>query len=431
VKLLRAIAALVIVASVAHADRKLVAPESLPIEHMQLANGLQVILARDASATAVAIHVRYEAGAASERSTEAGYTHLVETLLGEGSVHVKDFTARIEAAGGWATTATTTDALAMTEQVPAHALELALWLEAERMAGLADGITATGLAHARELIHAEWRAAYVEDPHALVAREVQRALWTGVRDGAAVLADIPAADVEAVRRFARERLVPNRATVVIAGRFDVAATRTLVRRYFAWIPAREGAVESVHDTIEPRTSALTTTVKDPVAKVVVAFRCEPFTPAIDVIGQLLANGTSSRLVAALVNTGLASEVHSEVTRTRAAELRLVATPAPGIDPARVALALHAELARLRAQPPTTAEVLRAASPLVTDFHLAMENLVVRAELLATWTAYGRRRLSQQWSTSLSRMSTEAVGAAISRWLGEHAAVTVIGQPEGT
>jgi zinc protease len=427
-RLARAIAMLVVIASVARAQRPAAA---LPIEHMELDNGLHVILAQDASASSVAIHVRYEAGAASERAGEAGYTHLVEVLLGEGSVHVKDFGARIEAVGGWSTTTTTSDSLATTDQVPAHALELVLWLEAERMAGLADGITATGLAHARELIGAEWRAAYVEDPYALVSREVERALWTGVRDGAAVLAEIKTADLETVRRFARERMVPNRATVVIAGRFDVGATRTLVRRYFAWIPAREGAVETIHDTIEPRTTAITTTVNDPVAKVVVAFRCEPFTPAIDVIGQLLASTPSSRLVAALVDTGLASEIHTEITRTRAAELRLVATPAPGVDPARVAAALHAELAKLRAQPPATAEVVRAAAPLVTDFYVAMESLAVRAELLATWAAYERRGLSQQWASSLTRMSKQTVSAAIVRWLGEHAAVTVIGRPEGT
>jgi zinc protease len=430
--ILRAIAALVVIASsslIVIASSRIVRYEPLPVEHMQLRNGLHVMLARDASASSVAVHVRYDSGAATERAGEEGYTHLVEVLLGEGSVHVKDFVARIEAAGGWATTTTTSDYLAMTEQVPAHALELVLWLEAERMAGLADGITEAGLAHARELIHAEWRAAYVDDPYALVAREVQRGLWTGVQDGAPVLADIKAVDVETVRRFARERLIPNRATLVITGRFDAASTRKLVERYFGWIPARETTAAS-HVKIEPRTKAVSTTVKDPVAKVVVAFRCEPFEPAIDIVGRVLASGPSSRLVRALVDTGLANEVHAEVTRQRAAELRLVATPAPGVDPARVAAVMHAELAHLRKHLPSVIEVKRAVGPLVTDFYVAMENLAVRAELLADWTANGRGdALLSSWPMLLHFGAP--VEATIVRWLTEQAAVTVMGRPEGT
>jgi zinc protease len=425
--ILRAIAALIVVAS---DSRAVVPPERLPVEHVKLGNGLNVILARDTSATSVAVHVRYRSGAASERADEAGYTHLLELLLGEGSVHVKDFTARIDAAGGWATTTATSDYLGMTEQVPAHALDLVLWLEAERMAGLADGIGAAGVAHARELIAAEWRAAYVDDPYALVAREVQRGLWTGVRDGAAVLAEIKAADVEAVRRFARERLVPNNATIVIAGRFDVAATRKLVKRYFGWIPPRELA-PATRAKIEPRATAVSVTVNDPVPKVVVAFRCEPFTPAIDVIGQLLAGGPTARLVIALVDTGLASEVHAEVTRQRAAELRIVTTPAAGVDPARVAQVIQAELAKLRAQPPSRDELGRARMRLVTDFFVAMENLAVRAELLASWAEFGSRDpLLMAWPWMLDGSGID-LKPVIARWLGEQSAVTVIARPEGT
>jgi zinc protease len=425
--ILRAIAALIVIAST---SRMVVPRERLAVEHVQLGNGLHVILSPDQSAASVAVHVRYQSGAASERADETGYTHLLELLLGEGSVHVKDFTARVDATGGWATTTATSDYLGMTEQVPAHALELVLWLEAERMAGLADGITAAGVAHAREVIAAEWRAAYVDDPYALVDREVKRALWSGVRDGAAVLAEIKAADVETVRRFARERLVPNNATLVIAGRFDSGGARKLVERYFGWIPPRE-LVPVVHTKIEPRKSALSVTVKDPVAKVVVAFRCEPFTGDIDVIGQVLAGGSASRLASALVDTGLASEVHAELTRQRAAELRLVATPVPGVDAARVVQGIHDELARLRAHPPSSVELRRARMLLITESRVAMENHAVRAEMLASWAVHGSDdSLISAWPGMLHGHSDD-IKPVIERWLGERAAVTVIGRPEGT
>jgi predicted Zn-dependent peptidase len=424
---IRAIVALFVIAGF---SRVVPPPDPLPVEQLTLPNGLRVMLAPDRSASSVAVHVRYDTGAASERAGEAGYTRLLEALLGEGSVHVDDFAARVDAVGGWATTTTTSDSLAMTDQVPAHALDLVLWLEAERMAGLADGIDEAGLAHARELVAAEYRAAFVEDPYALVPREVQRALWRGGPAGYAqpVLADVKAVDVAAIRRFARERLLPNRATVVITGGFEMPYARARVEHYFGWIPPRE-TTPAPRVTLEPNTSAVRTTVKDPVAKVVVAFRCEPFDPAIELLGEVLANAPSSRLVAAVVDRGLATDVRAEVTHQRAAELRLVATPAAGVDPAKVADAIHAELAKLRTHPPSGAELGRARALLGTDFYIAMENPAVRAEQLARWAGFGRGgALLGVWPHLLRR--THDVRATIARWLDGRSAVTVIGRPGG-
>ncbi|HEY5925526.1 MAG TPA: insulinase family protein, partial [Kofleriaceae bacterium] len=241
--LARAIATLVVIASVARA-RPVVVIDRLPVEHVDMRNGLHVILAPDDAASSVVVHVRYKSGAALERTIEAGYTNLLAKLMSAGSVHVKDFDARIEAAGGWANAQATHDYFAVTDSVPAHALDLVLWLEAERMAGLADGMTEAAVAAARDATVAEWRSAYVDEPYALVTRELQRALWVGefARYGNPVLGDgyhAHVASVESVRRFARERLAPNHAILVVAGRFDRAAAKRLVERYFNWIPMRE------------------------------------------------------------------------------------------------------------------------------------------------------------------------------------------------
>jgi zinc protease len=365
---LRAIAVLIVIAGGAHSPRI----ERLPAEQVRLGNGLTVLLAPDASVGSVAVHVRYAAPLVSERSGEAGYTRALERQLAAGSVHVTDAAARIEAAGGWATTATTADFIGLTEQVPTHALPLVLWLEAERMAGVAD------------VIHDE-----------------------------------------ALRRFTRERIAPNHALLVIAGRFDVVRTRRLVERYFGWIPAREGIVPP-QISVEPRTSAHTTQTVGEIASVVVSFRCEGFDPAIELVGQVLAGGASSRLPRAFAQAGLAVEVRIDITRMRDAELRIVATPGDGVDPAAVATIVHRELTALRTAPPSDDELARARALLVTDFAVAMELLAVRAELLASWATIGRGgSLLRRWPELLTSTSREQVAATIAHWLGEPSASTAI------
>ena len=443
----RAAVLLVAIASVARA-RIVTVPDPMAIDYVYLRNGMKVILAPDRAASSVVVHVRYEAGAAIERSVESGYTALLAKLMTAGSVHVKDFDARIDAVGGWTTSTATSDYLAVTDQAPANALELVLWLEAERMAGLATGITPEGVATAREALYAEWRAAYVDEPYALATRELQRALWTGPLAAQAnpVLGDGYAAHVAnegAVRWFASERLTPNNATVVVAGRFDPVATKKLVERYFSWIPTRETKTGRGNLWVAPRDSAVEVTVKDPIAKVIVAFRCEPFDPAIEVIAQLLSGGPSSRLWRRLVDGKLATDVHAEIVRQRAGELRIEATPAPGVDPAKLGAAIRAEIAALRAplpgsphneklriEPPSSDEVARAVAAVETEFLVAAENLAVRADMLASWSAYsGGGPLLSEWRARLRKRGVDELQRTLWKWLADSASVTVIARPE--
>jgi zinc protease len=419
-----------VIASIARA-RVAPAVDPLPVEDFQLRNGLRVLLAPDVAASSVVVHVRYEAGTASEQAGEAGYTALLAKLMSAGSVHVTDFDTRIEAVGGWSTTAATSDYLAATEQVPAHALVLVLWLEAERMAGLADGMTANGIATARAAVQAEWQAAYGEEPFALVTREVERALWTGelAARGNPVLGDgvaVKVADAEAVRRFARARLQPNNAILVVAGRFELAAAKQQVERYFGWIPVRD-AVRSRKITITPHDVAIERVAKDPVAKVVVAFRCEPFDPAFEVAARLV----SSQLQR-LVDAKLASELHTELVRQRAGELRITALPAERVETAKLVEAIRNELATLRRHPPTPRDVARAAALVDAEFLVAVENVAVRADLLASWAVYGSGggSLVSEWRRRLASVSAADMQGALAQWLAEQAAVIVSGRPEG-
>ncbi len=273
------VAALVAVAALAHAEQTPQAALSITTE--RLPNGLDVVLAPDPTVASVVVHVRYETGAGDERPHEIGFTSVVERLAFAGSVHVKpgEYEERIDATGGFAGSIATVDHLNLWEQVPAGALDLALFLEAERMAGLADGITDAGVSSARDAVNAAYRSAYVDEPYALVAREVQRKLWpNGHRNRAEVLGDGKLAHATGARlqAFVRERIRPNAATLVVVGNFVPAHARAVVRRYFAWIPGGARAVRE-SATPSPRTPNLdeVLNVRDPVDKQVIAYRLPP------------------------------------------------------------------------------------------------------------------------------------------------------------
>jgi zinc protease len=420
--------AVAVLSSPARADMVQEPPPELPVVEETFANGLHVIVAPDPNVASVVVHVRYATGAADDP-----LAHLVERLLFDGSVHVKagDFDARIDAAGGWTSSTTAADHLSVFEQVPAEALELALWLEAERMAGLA--VTGAALAKEQAAIAAERRAAYEDHPSGLVAREVQKQLWSGPA-ATDVLADVSAATLADVRRFVRARITPRDTILVIAGRVEAGHALQLAQRYFAWIPAPEHVARVDRGTLVPRTTASETTVRDAVPKVTIAFRMNaPFASdevALEVEARLLTAPRTGRMQRALVDAKLASEVHAEIVRQRlGGELRFVATAAPGanLEQLRDLHDLMVTVIRetYRVQPAD--EVERAATAVEAELVANLENLAVRADSLATWaTSVG----SADYLGNLRAMqhvSPDALATAAKYWLAPNAAVTVIGR----
>ncbi len=408
---LRAIAlvALVALCSTAHA-----AP--LPLSVEVLPNGLHVVLAPDPSVSSVVVHVRYNTGTADD---DRGYAHLVERLMFDGTVHVHDFDAQIDAAGGWTSSATASDHVSVFELVPAEAVSLALWLEAERMAGLADGITDAGLAREVAAIGAERTASYGDHGYARVERAVEHALWPARGD---VLGDGIAPTREELRGYIRAHLNPANAVLVIAGRFDEAAALGLVRRDFAWIPG--GAIATRRSDVQPPLHAIALTVADPVPKVVVAFRANDDRAELAILAQLLG-GRTSPLAHQLVDDGLASDLQAEV---RDGEVRIAATVKPAIDPARVAAAIQRAIAELRTHERSPDDVARAVSSVEAELVARLETLAVRIDAIVEWSSHvgfvdtlGRARHALHAVTPASLLR---VAKAV---LAEQASVTVIGR----
>lgn len=387
----------------------------------------------------VRVLVRYRGGAADEPEDRAGFTHLVERLFADGTVHTRagEHEQHIDAAGGWTTSATTLDDLTLTTEVPPGALELTLWLEAERMAGLADGITEAGLAKERDAIAAEYRSAYVEAAHALTERAMRQALWPvahgnrhDIIGDAAVL---KTATVEELRRFVRERIAPRHATLAIVGRFSPADAERLARRYFAWIPggpnaatdatARPARVQRLGKPSEQR-------VGDAVDKIVVAYRVPVDSGSkhqLQVVAGLLAGSPTARLERALVATGRAIDVRVELfAHARGGELVIQATPANGADVERLAADVRSEAASFGVVPPSRELLDEVGARLDRDRLLALESLAGRTATLDDWRELASLdshvRSAQRVRASVSPAQLQAF---VRTWLSSTHAVTVI------
>ncbi|MDB4956314.1 MAG: Zinc protease [Myxococcales bacterium] len=399
-----------------------------------------MVLAPDPTVSSVVVEVRYRVGAADG---PAGFAHVLERMMFAGSVHVADFDGRIDAAGGWSSSVTTADHISVVDQVPAEALALALWLEAERMAGIPDAIDEARLANVQRAIAAERTSAYEDHPSGLVARAVQQTLWLGHPNGTLVLAEASgtAPDFAA---FARATLVPANATLVIAGRFDDKSVIALVQRYFGWMPAWPGRVAK-HVPLEPRKQAARVELEDPAAKVVFAFRTpkpgETGDAELELIAKILAGGRSSRLSKRLEGAGLATEIHADVIhQALGGELRIEALASPGIDVSRLAGAITEELAKLRDLPVSDDDMARASAAIDAELATGFQGLVFRADMLATWAASDRRddaaesRVGDGLHTASARLHVVTplgLRDAARTWLAESAAVIVVAGPKPT
>jgi len=428
------VVALIALATLAHAERA--TPETLarlPVETLRLPNGLDVVLAPDPSAANVVVHVRYDGGSSTETAAQNGYTHLVEHLLFLGSVHVTsgEYDTRIDAAGGFTGTVVSPDHLSVYEQVPAGALDLALFLEAERMAGFADGITETSIATAREAVLGEVKSMYSPNGYGLVERAVRRGLWPGghpyQRDTYGDETVIRRATRTDLRTFARQRIRPGNATLAIAGAFDLASTTARVRAYFGWIPDQRRTAAT-----RPETAALAkpvaTHVYDPAPKVVVAWRLpSPHNPDLVAL-EIAARLIEQRLHHGFVKERDARQVQASIVRyADSSELQITMIPSltDSEVPAPYIESITRTVALLGDRPLDEATLASAIASYETELLLQLEGLVFRADTLARWHVEGEHGLGTLPS-QLRAITPASLQRAAKAWLGESAHVVVKG-----
>ncbi len=289
------------------------APTPLTVESFTLPNGLRVHLVEDHTAQVVAVNVWYDVGSRNERAGRTGFAHLFEHMMFQGSANVKkaEHNSHIERAGGMLNGSTNPDRTNYYQALPSNRLNLALWLEADRMRSLA--ITEENLRNQQEAVKEERRmrfdnqpyfAAFVDSLPTMFDRERCFAYAHSIIGS---MEDLNAASVTDVKAFFDLYYAPNNATLVIVGDFQPAEARRLVREYFGGIPrgqtppavqcAPQGSTGSeVVKRIPDRNATL--------PAVLTAYRTVPPShadyPALELLSTIMGVGESSRLNRSLV-----------------------------------------------------------------------------------------------------------------------------------
>lgn len=279
-------------------------------EDVRLRNGLRVILHEDHKVPVVCVNVAYHAGSKNESIKRRGFAHLFEHLLFEGSKHVPrgEFDRFIAHAGGHDNAYTTEDLTNYYEVLPAHQLELALWLESDRM--LEFAISAESLLTQKSVVKEEKRERYDNTPYGSLTIRMNRLAYTDFPYWWAVIGDmetIEAATLADVREFYEMFYVPENAVLVVAGDFEPEETKTLIEQYFGSLPRGRQVIEQPIFSDPPQAEERREVIREepvPLPAVFYAFRIPPEGTAeyfaLDLLTDILSSGESSRLYHKLI-----------------------------------------------------------------------------------------------------------------------------------
>lgn len=214
----------------------------LEYEKYTLANGLDVILHIDRSDPIVALAVQYHVGSNREVKSRTGFAHLFEHMMFQRSENVPEdqFFKLIQDAGGTLNGGTSNDATTYYEVVPKNALEKILWMESDRMGYMINTVTKKSFAVQQNVVQNEKRQSYDNRPYGFTQEVIAKNLypdghpysWTVIGE----MADLFNAQVEDVKAFHNKYYLPNNATLVLAGDFDVKEAKKLIEKYFGEIP---------------------------------------------------------------------------------------------------------------------------------------------------------------------------------------------------
>ena len=284
----------------------------ISIQHRKftLSNGLDVILSADRSLPVAAVNVWYHVGSKNEEPGKTGFAHLFEHVMFEGSKHHDaSYFDPLQKVGADLNGSTTPDRTNYWENVPSNHLELALWLESDRMGHLLEALTERKLDIQRDVVKNERRQNYENRPYGMAPMLLQPALfpqphpyhWTTIGSPE----DLDNASLDDVKSFFRRFYTPNNASLAIVGDIDIDDTLALVERYFGDIPAG-GEVErhSRMDSALGGAVEIETTDAVQLPRLYLAWHTPPnFTedqPAFDILSAILGDGRSSRLYRSLV-----------------------------------------------------------------------------------------------------------------------------------
>jgi zinc protease len=353
---------------------------NIPFARHTLGNGLDVLVHEDRNCPIVAVNVWYHVGSKNEKPGRTGFAHLFEHLMFEGSEHYdRGYFHPLQEAGALLNGSTNADRTNYWEVVPSNALELALWMESDRMGYLLPALTDAKFENQRDVVLNERRQQYENRPYGLAGMAIVAALyppdhpyhWLTI--GAA--ADISAARIDDVRDFFRTYYRPRNASLSIAGDVRADATLRLVEDYFGDVEAGEDAPAVDYRAVDRPAQETALILEDRVElpRLYLAWHSPALFSVgdaeLDLVAEVLASGKTSRLYRRLVfDERLATEVAaSQNSREIGSFFQIVATAAPGHTLTELEHAITEEISRFVAGGPTDVEMERCRAQAEAQF----------------------------------------------------------------
>ncbi|MET0290313.1 MAG: pitrilysin family protein [Pseudoxanthomonas sp.] len=406
----------------------------IPYAAFTLPNGLRVVVHTDRKAPIVAVNVWYHVGSKNEQPGRTGFAHLFEHLMFQGSEHHEgEFFDPFELVGATEQNGTTnSDRTNYFENVPTTALDMALWMESDRMGHLLGAIDQKALDEQRGVVQNEKRQGENQPYGRRIFSKLFEALypaghpysWSTIGS----MADLDAATLDDVKTWFRSWYGPNNAVLVLAGDIDEKTAREKALKYFGDIPATATLKDMAPD-IPKRSADTREIVPDRVPQVRI-YRGWPVAQMgstdatlLDLFAQVLGGSASSRFDERLVHgekiadSASASNMSSEISGT----FLLMSTVKEGVAPGKVEATLDEELKRLIAQGPTAEELERAKVSARAGFVRGIERvggMGGKSDVLASCTIYeGTPDCYKRELDTIESATPAQVQAAARKWLG--------------
>jgi zinc protease len=419
---------------------------TVPYTDFTLANGLHVILHRDTSVPTVAVNVWYHVGSGSEKPGRTGFAHLFEHLMFEGSKNVPEgaFDSWLEAAGGSNNGSTNVDRTNYYIDIPSSALELAFFVESDRMGYLLDTMTPARVDGQRDVVKNERRQGVENQPYGqafltlfeLLYPKTHPYSWPTIGS----MEDLSAATHTDVVDFFKTYYAPNNASLVIAGDIDIDQTRKLVEKWFSEIP-RGPAVPPIAPPAAALTEVKKHTLTDRVQlpRLYLAWHTPaayaPGDAAMDLAAGLLTGGKNARLYRRLVyDLQIAQDVAAfQQSQALGSVFLIMATARPGQTLEKIKAVIDEELEALRSKPADEREMTRTLNQVEANFFRGMERVGGfggKADQLNSY--YTRTGMPDFFEEDLSRyraLSAEDIRSAVNRYLPSDKRVELSVVPE--
>lgn len=370
---------------------------SVPYERFVLPNGLTVILHEDRTTPTVTLNMWYHVGSGREKPGRTGFAHLFEHIMFEGSKNVPEgkFDEWLEAAGGNNNGSTNTDRTNYFESFPSNALELALFLESDRMGYLTESMSPAKVDGQRDVVKNERRQNYENRPYGMASIIIGQNLYPADHPyhwpviGSMV--DLSAASYDDVVEFFKTYYVPNNSSLVIAGDIDISRTKTLVEKWFGEIPrGPEPKPFNAPKVTLPDGVRIFLQDKVQLPRLYMVWHSpaifHPGDAEMDITASILASGKNSRLYKRLVyELQIAQDVYAyQASSAVGSSFWIVATARDGHNLKEIETVIQQELSRLREQAPAKRELQRTVNQYEAGFLSGLEGIGEKADRLNSY-----------------------------------------------